>query len=336
MVTRMKFVNEYFASVVAIFLAGNVALAQYAPGVGNPGTTAIYKDSSVFVGWATQCQVVRGYQDISNTSLGYASVGDSSMALGVAGSNAIVSLGDGGMATMTFADPIGNGPGWDFAVFENSFDDSFLELAFVEVSSDGINFFRFPAHSLTDTTVQTGSFGSTDPAKINNLAGKYRAMYGTPFDLAEMMNIQGLDIQQVTHVRVIDVVGSINPQYCTRDTANNPVNDPWPTGFASSGFDLDAVGVIHENPESVNEVVSLITAIFPNPSGSGTEVSFQFNEYAIGKTLSIVSCSGTIVYSKVISSSTEFIPAYAMKPGLYFVMIEGEQTDKALKWVISE
>lgn len=327
---------KFIVAITAALLMGSAVVAQYAPGAGNPGTTAIYKDSSVFVGWATQCQIVRGWQDVSNTSLGYANAGDSSMAIGAAGSNAIVSLGDGGVATMTFANPIGNGPGWDFAVFENSFDDSFLELAFVEVSSDGINFFRFPAHSLTDTTVQTGSFGSTDPTKINNLAGKYRAMYGTPFDLAEMMSIPGLDIQQVTHVRVIDVVGSINTQYCTRDTANNPVNDPWPTGFASSGFDLDAVGVIYENPEAVNEVASLVTGIFPNPSRSGSQASFQFHEQAIGNTLRITSSSGVVVYTGEISSTTEIVPTYALKPGIYFVMIETKQNQKALKWVISE
>ena len=45
----------------------------------------------------------------------------------------------------------------------------FLELDFVEVSSDGVNYFRFPATSYTDTTVQTGSFGSTDATKINKI-----------------------------------------------------------------------------------------------------------------------------------------------------------------------
>jgi hypothetical protein len=42
------------------------------------------------------------------------------------------------------------------------------------------------------------------------------------------------------------VVGSINPEYATYDCQGNPVNDPWPTAFASGGMDLDAVGVIHD------------------------------------------------------------------------------------------
>ena len=87
----------------------------------------------------------------------------------------------------------------------------------MEVSSDGVNYFRFPATSYTDTTVQTGSFGSTDATKINNLAGKYRALYGTPFDLEELKNENGLDVNNITHIKIIDVVGSIQNQYASRD-----------------------------------------------------------------------------------------------------------------------
>jgi len=81
-----------------------------------------------------------------------ASFGDESEALGVAEGNSVdvLSLGDMGQATLTFDVEIEDGEGWDFAVFENSLDDTFLELAFVEVSSDGEDFYLFPAVSLTD------------------------------------------------------------------------------------------------------------------------------------------------------------------------------------------
>ena len=42
-----------------------------------------------------------------------------------------------------------NGNSWDFCVFENAFNDSFLELGFVEVSSNGNDFYRFPSTSFT-------------------------------------------------------------------------------------------------------------------------------------------------------------------------------------------
>ena len=254
-----------------ILLLGSICLCDgqtYAPAANTPGSTAIHKDSSVFVGWAAGCKVIRGLRDISNSATGFASVGDSSMATGKAISNGVVSLGDGGYAICNFNKPVFNGPGFDFAIFENSIDDSFLELAFVEVSSDGSNFFRFPSHSLTDTNAQTGSFGSTDPTKINNLAGKYRAGYGTPFDLSLLAGQTGLNINAITHIKVIDVVGTINPAFARRDSYNNKVNDPWPTDYPSSGFDLDAIGVINElSTAKIFENKNLAELnIFPNPS----------------------------------------------------------------------
>jgi hypothetical protein len=240
--------------------------AQFAPPAGQVGTTAMYKDSSSFVAWATGCNVVRGYENISNPLLGYASAGDSSLALGIA-DGSTVSFGDSGYAILTFARPIINGPGPDFAIFENSFDGKFLELGFVEVSSDGINYFRFPATSNTQDTSQVVSFGDLDATKLNNLAGKYQVLYGTPFDLEELLGTPGLDVNNITHVKIIDVIGCIQDAYATHDQNNNKINDPWPTAFATGGFDLDALGVINQAPEGIQSYsapVSLCT-IFPNP-----------------------------------------------------------------------
>jgi hypothetical protein len=46
-------------------------------------------------------------------------------------------------------------------------------------------------------------------------------------------------------VRLIDVVGSVNDSFGSRDSKGRIINDPWPTPFASSGFDLDAVAVVN-------------------------------------------------------------------------------------------
>jgi len=196
------------------------------------------------------------------------------MVIGIAGTNGVVSLGDGGSAICTFQYPIKNGIGNDFAVFENSFDDTFLELAFVEVSSDGINFVRFPSHSLTDTTLQTNTFGTTDATKINNLAGKYRSSYGTPFDLQELSSNPILNINYITHVKIIDVVGSVNKQYAKRDSYNNMINDPWPTPFPNGGFDLDAIGVIHQNTSVGLKENNLDDNLYlyPNPINKGEKL----------------------------------------------------------------
>lgn len=301
-----------------LFISSTTLFAQFPGAVGTIGTTAIYKDSSAFISWATSCTVQRGYQDISNTSIGFASVGDSTMALGIAGSNGVVSLGDGGLAIVTFANPITNGNGFDFAIFENSFSDVFLELAFVEVSSDGVNYFRFPSTSNTQTSNQIGPFDNTgDATKLNNLAGKYRAQYGTPFDLQELSNVVGLDINNITHLKIIDIVGSINPLYATYDINNNPINDPFPAAFASGGFDLDAVGVIHQQVTGLNEFNEAISlVVYPNPISNNQHLKIKCSE-KINEI--IVSNSAGVVLNKL--NETE-LQNLEFKSGLYFLQIK--------------
>ena len=132
---------------------------SYAPAAGQIGTMAMHKDSSSFIAWATNCSVNRGYQQINDSTLGKASQGDSTDVYGKA-NGTVVSLGDGGEAILNLYQSLHNGPGPDFAIFENGFNSSFLELAFVEVSSDGIHFFRFPANSETQDSIQIGTFGA--------------------------------------------------------------------------------------------------------------------------------------------------------------------------------
>lgn len=259
-------------------LAWLPARAQFPPPAGQPGTTAIAADSSVFVAWATGCTVQRGPMDISDAGFGLASTGDEAMATGAAGTNGVVSLGDGGTAILTFAEPITNGPGWDFAVFENGYNDTFLELAFVEVSSNGVDYVRFPATSNTQTDAQIDGFGALDATLIDNLAGKYRAGFGTPFDLEQLAGSPGLDVNAVTHVKIIDVVGCIQDAYATHDHLGQKVNDPWSTPFASSGFDLDAVGIIHQLSVGVAEAEPLVAInLFPNPAVRSTRLTLLAN-----------------------------------------------------------
>ena len=133
-----------FGSFV-LLLPGVLSAGPYAPPAGQNGSTAISCTDPRFAEWATGISVTRGLQEIDKPADGYASYGDPTNALGPATANTtkVVSLGDGGSATLTFAKPITNGPGPDFAVFENGFSDTFLELGFVEVSSDGSELLSF-------------------------------------------------------------------------------------------------------------------------------------------------------------------------------------------------
>lgn len=242
------------------------AQGPYAPAAGHVGSLALHKDSAVFKDWASAVTVVRGKQDISNPSSDTTNFGIWSAALGAPDAN-IVSLGDHGQATVSFSTVLYNGVGPDFAVFENAFNNTFLELAFVEVSSDGVNFHRFPAHSLTDTLTPVGSFGAVDPSMLYNLAGKYRGGYGTPFDLEELQGINGLDLQHISHIRIIDVVGTLNHQFAQRDSYGRKINDIYPTPFPSGGFDLDAIGAIHIRPVGIPSTTNeQAFSVYPNPT----------------------------------------------------------------------
>jgi len=254
MVRAKRVLRSIATALVGFSLPCQIAEAgPFPPAASQPGSTAIaYNDPSI-VGWATTIRdLVRGPIDISNPAAGLASFGTADNALGPASNNtgAVVSLGDGAQITLGFAQPITDRPGPDLAVFENSFADTFLELAFVEVSSDGVNSFRFASVSLTQTATQVGGFGTLDPTKLNDLAGKYRVGFGTPFDLDELTGASAfLNVNAVQAIRIVDVVGSINPLYAMHDSLGNIVNDHWPTAFASGGFDLDGVGVIYSVPE---------------------------------------------------------------------------------------
>lgn len=224
----------WLAAIAALLSTTSYAAGPFAPAAGKPGSTAISKDDPAITNWAT------GYRDYVQGADLTDTWKTPQLALGKAVGTAfdIVSLGNGGSITLSFGGSITNGAGADFAVFENSFSDTFLELGFVEVSSDGAQFFRFPTFSLTPNPV--GAFGSVDPTNIDGLAGKYRQGFGTPFDLGVLAGTAGLNLDDVRYVRIVDVVGDGTE----KDSSGRPVYDPYKT-TQSAGFDLDAIGVIH-------------------------------------------------------------------------------------------
>jgi len=308
-----------FLLIIATSCITLTSLAQgsFAPDVDTPGTTAMHKDSSAFVAWASNCTTERGPQNITTIGSPIVSLGADLNATAKSGVNGTVSLGDGGSATLTFATPIKNETGNDFAVFENSFSNTFLELAFVEVSSDGVNFTRFPATSETQDTLQVGSFGNVDATYLYNLAGKYKAQYGTPFDLAELDGTLGLDINAITHIKIIDAIGTIDDTYASFDQYGIKVNDPYPTDFGSGGFDLDAVGVIHELPVAIAEHKQIIN-LFPNPAQANFNVTSN-----LGETLEIYDQLGVLVLQKELTETSTQITCEHLVRGVYMVQING-------------
>ncbi len=300
------------------------AMGPFCGVVGTTGCTAIAYNDNRIKAWATGCTLVLGSQNLSDPSAPVVTYGTADEAVGAASTSTmdVVSLGDGGSATLTFEKPIANGDGYDFAVFENSFNDYFLELAFVEVSSDGERFVRFPATSLTQTARQITS--SVDPTYINNLAGKYRVGYGTPFDLNELRDSAGLDINNITHVRVIDVVGSIDPELGTYDAFGHIINDPFPTITYSAGFDLDGIAVLNQKTERIELAENGVQmSVYPNPATDRICVTLE-NLENIDATL--FDMSGRAVKTLTLRNGDNTIDISTLQNGIYLIRVAGSVT----------
>ncbi len=216
--------------------------ATYAPAPPDPTTTAVAYDDPRIVGWAAGC--VSYLQGPGVTQAQYMMP---SQAFGPAGTNtlAVVTLGNGGSITLTFDAPITDGDGWDFAVYENSFaSDVFLELGFVEVSSDGSQFARFDSAFQSTVTPSLDSSGTA--AQIGGLAGSYMIGYGTPFDLAALRNSPlvrdgAVDLTSIKYVRIVDIIGDGT----TLDSFGRGIVDPLSSG-PTAGFDLDGIAVLNQ------------------------------------------------------------------------------------------
>lgn len=298
--------------ILILFSLNSTAGGPFSPPASVSGSTAISKDSEKIISWSTGGYIESsGYMNIERKDLGFASMGDISNTFGKS-DGSTWSLGDSGVVVLTFDNYISDNDGYDLAVFENSFSETFLELAFVEVSSDGVNFFRFPTTSLTDTLKNIGGFGSLDATNLNNLAGKYSAGYGTPFDLADIPDTAFLNKQAIQFVKIIDVIGT-NSNYGSLDSKGNKIIDPFPTPFTSGGFDLDAVAILG-NSARINEAILASLSPYPNPTSS--ILNFKFEGV---KTLFDISGQ------QILTTSMSFIDFSTLPNGTYFVSSKSER-----------
>lgn len=186
-----------------------------------------------------------------------------------------------GSVTFFYETGIYNGAGADLAVRENGFSSGpapgfFAELAFVEVSSNGIDFARFPSISLNTTRVSTaGTFQMYDMTNVYNLAGKHGSSFATPFDLEDLATnslvVGGtVNLANIRYVRLVDVVGNPDTSGAAGalDSLGNRILDNWTT-YDSGGFDISivgglpqAVGVLNAVPEP-SVAVLFCSAILP-------------------------------------------------------------------------
>lgn len=242
--SRRQALRSWSAILMGWLATASLSAEPYAPGPISAGTTAIdaYEDAEMtlpnpeLVAWANAFLNYLPGPNVSQTfktpegALGPAN----DTGFHISNTTTIVTLGDGGSITLSFATPILDTDGFDLVVFENGVSTTagrgFFELAFVEVSSNGTDFYRFSGRSSTPQPASPYGFLELDSTNLDGLAGKYPATYGTPFDFA------WLGLTSVSHVRIVDILGNGE----TLDADGKPIFDPYPTS-GSAGFDLDAV-----------------------------------------------------------------------------------------------
>jgi hypothetical protein len=242
---------------------------------GHATDPAIPAGSTLFVEWAEAIDpqrtdfAPRGSTAISES--GFNSLGDLS-------ATEIANGESPGYLTVTFPTGIANGRGADFAVFENGFvfpsDPNLLaELAYVEVSSNGEDFVRFPA--VSRNTQQSNNYGSGtnfvgyDATNIHNLAGKHASGYGTPFDLDDVATdplvAEGqVDLDDIQYVKLVDIPG--NGSFF--DSEGNQIFDNWltPGDTGRSGARNDTGGFDFQLDDEKSIGVINSTGAVPEPT----------------------------------------------------------------------
>ncbi|AKB30298.1 Chitin binding protein [Methanosarcina siciliae T4/M] len=258
----------------------STAMENTNPGAPDPGIPA---NSTRFTTWASKAidyspspQEIDGGFANPNASLGYPAGTYGVVCLGDLTQEMIDSGIDPGSIIVGFNVTIVNGDGHDFAVFENGFgtnDGIFGELGYVEVSTNGVTFARFPSISLTSEA--TGGYGTFDSTDIYNLAGKHAALWGTPFDLSDLAQSSevlsgAVDLDNINYVRVVDIPGTGD----FKDSLGNPIYDAWLT-WGTGGFDLDAVGVINSQPKALD-------GFSASPTSGNAPLTVQFTDLSVG------------------------------------------------------
>ena len=153
------------------------------------------------------------------------------------GSLDVLSLGVGGSIVLSFeANPIVDGPGVDFIVFENAFflggnpNKPFAELATVSVSDDGVTWSTFPCTAQPSDPAPYGSCAGWHPVLSSSANGispfDPEKAGGDPFDLA------AVGLRRARFVRIVD-----------RGLGECPKNPA--EKLSTMGFDLDAIASVN-------------------------------------------------------------------------------------------
>ncbi len=167
------------------------------------------------------------------------------------------SLGIGGSITLSFDVVLTDGPGADLIVSENPFAslsapwETFAEVVYVEVSTDGVHFARIPSR-YTGPQSDPGPFSFVQSGWYQGLGGVF-AVQTNPIDAQNLVAAGGdaidfatlsqdplvlsglVDPSFITQVRLVDVRSGLDV-----DSQGTPIRDP-----GNGSADIDGVTVVH-------------------------------------------------------------------------------------------
>jgi hypothetical protein len=118
-------------------------------------------------------------------------------------------------------------------------------------------------------------------------------------------------------------LGSLDNNFAKRDSRGVKINDPWPTPFGSSGFDLDAVGVIHQYGNlGMSDTKKETTFQFKNPINANQNLIIRFDENIQNGILRICNINGSVVLEKHIIKNNMESSIRFDNQGMYFISLE--------------
>ncbi|MBL4769868.1 MAG: hypothetical protein JKY61_01670 [Planctomycetes bacterium] len=221
--------------------------------------------ASVLICAAASAQSRYATSVVSFNQGGGTGIFDTSMILGGPRGGAgthVLTLGSGGDVTLAFDRIITDGPGADFVVFENTFEwmsTTFPEVAMVEVSTNGVDFARFPMRYSGPFGMFTGGFDLTPWGTYSGVTGHVPPIAnvdtnsispfnpleggGEGFDLADLADhalvVSGLvDLHDIHFVRLVDLVAGAE--------VDSRLVTVWDSGGALGNADIDSVAIIND------------------------------------------------------------------------------------------
>jgi hypothetical protein len=120
----------------------------------------------------------------------------------------------------------------------------------------------------------------------------------------------------------------MNDSFATKDVNGHKINDPWPTPFPSSGFDLDAVGVIHTLANDVKIMDAVSMQLFPTIAPHFVNVACSL---ADANRIVVTNALGQEIFSQNINTVITTIDVSGLETGVYWVLIKSENTQLACR-----